>query len=184
MHVPALVLNKYCFSLKEIYGTFKACRRVHTIFGFKIHFGAGSQGNTTIIRIGLLGTHSRSDSRLLLKLLMLKFLMLEAFLKEIESFLKERKWISCARRILEGLDKAGECLCGIAEEVSTCDALAFREHVGNAGLNIPCRDFRGVRLQEGVIAGRRRESRDQAVCKNKRDRKRSRSDVICREGNA
>jgi hypothetical protein len=94
---------------------------------------------------------------LLLKLLVLKFLMLEAFLKEIESFLKEGKWISRVGRVLEGLDKAGECLCGIAEEVSTCDAVVFGEHVGNAGLATPCRDFHGVRLQEGVIAGRRRE---------------------------
>jgi hypothetical protein len=51
--------------------------------------------------------------------------MLEAFLKEIESFLKEREWISGVGRVLEGLNKAGECLCGIAEEVSTRDALAL-----------------------------------------------------------
>jgi hypothetical protein len=29
-------------------------------------------------------------------------------------------------------------------------------HAGNAGLNIPCRNFHGVRLQEGDISGRRR----------------------------
>jgi hypothetical protein len=111
----------------EFYGAFKPGRRVHTIFGVKIHCVAGSQGNTAIIPISLLGTHSRSGSRLLLKLLVLKFLMLEAFLKQIKSFLKERKWISHIRCVLEGLDKAGECLCGIAEEVSTCDAMAFRD---------------------------------------------------------
>jgi hypothetical protein len=113
---------------------------VHTRFRVDIHCGAGSQGNTTIICIGLL---SSSGFGLLAKLSVLKFLILEAFLEEFESFLKERERISRVGRVLQGFDVAGECLCRVAEQISTCNGLAVGEHVANACLDCPYRDLHG-----------------------------------------
>lgn len=113
---------------------------VHTRFRVDIHCGAGSQGNTTIICIGLF---SSSGFGLLPKLSVLEFLILEAFLEEFESFLKERERISLVGRVLQGFDVAGECLCGIAEQISTCNGLAVREHVADACLDCPYGDLHG-----------------------------------------
>ena len=56
---------------------------------------------------------------------MLKFLIIEAFLEELERFLEKGKRISRVGRVLQGLDLAGEGLCGVANQISTCDSFTF-----------------------------------------------------------
>lgn len=113
---------------------------IHTRSRVDIHCGAGSQRNPTIICIGLLNC---GGGGLLPKLSVLTFLVLEAFLEEFESFLKERERISLVGRVLQGFDVAGECLCGIAKQISTCNGLAVREHVADACLDCPFGDLHG-----------------------------------------
>jgi hypothetical protein len=113
---------------------------IHTRFRVDIHCGAGSQGNTTIICIGLLNC---GCGGLLLKFSVLEFLVLEAFLEEFESFLKERERISRVGLVLQRFDVAGERLCRVAEQISTCNGLAVREHVADARLDCPYRDLHG-----------------------------------------
>jgi hypothetical protein len=76
-----------------------------------------------------------------LKFLVLQFLVLKAFLKELESFFKERERIGCVGRVLKGFDVASERLGGIAKKLSTCNSFGVSQQFAGACLDCPHRNF-------------------------------------------
>jgi hypothetical protein len=61
---------------------------------------------------------------------------------------------------LQCFDIAGECLCSVAEEISTYDSLTVGKHVADASLDCPHGDIHGRRCAWKEQCCKRRSERN------------------------